>query len=80
MAVKKVFIQRREFIPDVAEIIGMNVIGIEYEFDKAEIHGVVCVFDAELTAAQSQEIDRRAQERRNIHKKEYVRRVLGLNG
>lgn len=65
MAVKrKVFIQSREFIPEVAEITGMNVIDIEYEFAKAEILGVVCVFETELTAAQAQEIDRRAKVRR----------------
>lgn len=70
MAVKrKVFIQSREFIPEVAEITGMNVLDIEYEFGKAEILGVVCVFEVELTAAQAQEIDRRAKLRRGHGKK-----------
>lgn len=62
MAVKrKVFIQSREFIPEVAQITGLNVIDIEWEFGKAEILGVVCVFEVELTAEQAQEIDRRAR-------------------
>jgi hypothetical protein len=64
MAKRKVFIQSREFIPDVADITGMNPIQIEYEFAKAEIHGVVCQFETELTAEQAQEIDRRARVRR----------------
>lgn len=64
MAKRKVFIQSKEFIPDVADITGMSPIQIEYEFDKAEIHGVVCSFEAELTAEQAQEIDRRAKVRR----------------
>ena len=64
MALRKVFIQSKEFIPEVAEITGMSPIQIEYEFKKAEILGVVCSFDAELTAEQAQEIDRRAKVRR----------------
>lgn len=63
MAKRKVFIQSKEFIPDVADITGMNPIQIEYEFEKAKILGVVCSFDAELTAEQAQEIDRRAKVR-----------------
>jgi hypothetical protein len=58
---RKVFIQSREFIPEVAEITGMSPILIDYEFGKAEILGVVCVFEVELTAEQAQEIDRRAK-------------------
>ena len=64
MVKRKVFIQNPEFIPEVAEITGMNVIDIEYEFAKAEILDEVCVFETELTAAQAQEIDRRAKVRR----------------
>lgn len=64
MVLRKVYIQSREFIPDVAEITGKNIIDIEYEFGKAEINNVVCVFETELTAEQAQEIDRRAKVRR----------------
>lgn len=80
MAVRKLYIQNPEFIVDVAEITGMNIIGIEYEFRKAEILGVVCVFDVDITNEQAKEIDRRAQLRRyGAQKKEYVRQVLGLS-
>lgn len=58
---RKVFIQSREFIPEVAQITGMSIIDIEWEFGKAEILDVVCVFEVELTAEQAQEIDRRAK-------------------
>ena len=64
MAKRKVFIQNREFIPEVAEILGMNIIDLEWEFGKADILGVVCVFDAEIGPEQAKEIDRRALERR----------------
>ncbi len=64
MAIRKVFIQSREFIPEVAEILGMNVIDVEWEFGKAEILGYVCVFEADITAEQAREIDRRAKVRR----------------
>ncbi len=64
MVMRKCYIQSREFIPEVAEITGMNIIDIEWEFGKAEILGIVCVFDVDITAAQAQEIDRRAKMRR----------------
>lgn len=70
MAIKrKVYIQSREFIPEVAQITGMNPLDIEYEFGKAEIMDVVCVFEAELTAEQAQEIDRRAKVIREARQK-----------
>lgn len=68
MVMRKCFIQSREFIPEVAAITGMNIIDIEWEFEKAEILGHVCVFNVDLTAEQAQEIDRRAQERRKVGK------------
>jgi hypothetical protein len=64
VAIRKVFIQNPEFIPDVADITGMSIIQIEYEFKKAEILGTVCVFEADISAEQAQEIDRRAKMRR----------------
>lgn len=64
MAKRKMYIQNREFIPEVAEVLGMNIIDIEWEFGKAEILGVVCMFDVDITPEQAKEIDRRAQERR----------------
>lgn len=65
MAKRKVYIQTREFIPDVAEILGLNEIDVEYEFAKAEIRGdAVCVFETEVSAEQAAEIDRRAKLRR----------------
>lgn len=80
MAIRKVFIQSREFIPDVAEILGMNVIDIEYEFGKAEIRGdKVCVLEVELSAEQAAEIDRRAKVRREIRTKESVRHLMGFD-
>lgn len=79
MVMRKCFIQSREFIPDVAEITGLNIIDIEWEFGKAEILGEVCVFDVELTAAQAQEIDRRAKQRRGELTKKDIRYQLGLD-
>lgn len=68
MALRKVYIQHREFVPDVAEILGRNVIDIEYYFDRAQILGELCSFETEMTNEQAKEIDRRAMERRKAPK------------
>ena len=64
MTTRKCFINDRGAIPDVAQITGLPIIQLEYEFDKAAILGVVCVIDVELTADQAAEIDRKAKVRR----------------
>lgn len=70
MGKRKVYIKTREFIPDVAEILGVNVIDIEYAFDRSQILGEdVCIFEAELSQEQAKQLDLRAQERRKAPKR-----------
>jgi hypothetical protein len=62
MALRKVFIKNREFIPEVAEVSGTSIIELEYEFAKAELWAKdVCIVEIDITPEQAAEIDRRAR-------------------
>lgn len=65
MAKRKCYVQTRAFIPELAEILGKNPIDIEYEFDKAQILGVICVFDVDITKQQEELIKTSAAKHRN---------------
>lgn len=63
MAIRKLFIQCREYIPEVARILETNVIGVEYEFEKAQILGQVCMFDVDISPEQEAAVHRAAVRR-----------------
>jgi hypothetical protein len=53
----KCFIRDREAISEFCEASGVSPIQAEYEYEKSEILGVVCVFDAEMTAEQKKALE-----------------------
>lgn len=61
MAKRKCYIQNREFIPHVVRITGMNIIDLEWAFERAEILGETCVVEIDMTDAQAEAIDETAQ-------------------
>lgn len=65
MAKRKCYVQTRAFIPELSEILGKNPIDIEYEFDKAQILGVICVFDIDINKRQEDLIKTSAAKHRN---------------